>query len=181
MSESLNCDFYRYTGDPRVANKNLGSAVYQCSSIKPVEPLSDLDIRLIIGYPDNENGTPAVMSANYVAIDNKYYQITNKERLPANSLAIYGTIDGLMSYFGEVSACDCVCARNSEQYNSQFVDEKYMLIQNREIETYSAGSIIPYGDYCIVMCCNTSLPKKNEGGTSEQYKMHEFSGNGAHW
>ena len=132
MSESLNCDFYKYTGDPRVANKNLGSAVYQCSSIKPVEPLSDLDIRLIIGYPENENGTPAVMSANYVSIDNKYYQITNKERLPANSLAIYATIDGLMSYWGEVSACDSICKRSTNGTNA-FINDSYY-------QTYSDSS-----------------------------------------
>lgn len=132
MSESLNCDFYKYTGDPRVANKNLGTAVYQCSSIKPVEPLSDLDIRLIIGYPNNENGTPAVMSANYVAIDNKIYQITNKERLPANSLAIYATIDGLMSYWGEVSACDSICKRSTGGTNA-FINDPYY-------QTYSDSS-----------------------------------------
>lgn len=151
MSESLSCNFYKYTGDPRVANKNLGSAIYTCSSIKPLEPLSDLDIKLIIDYPyhvenfpnsgdqstypSEGSQVPAVMGANYVAIDNLYYKITNKERLPANGLAIYATIDGLLSYWTEVSGCPCVCERSSTIYNSDIKDSKYPVLQKYDIQT----------------------------------------------
>lgn len=145
MSESLNCIFYKYTEDPRVAYKNLGDSVYDCESIKPVEPLSDLDIRLIIGYPNNETGTPAVMNANYVAIDNKYYQITNKERLPANSLAIYATIDGLMSYWDEVKECDAIIQRSSNGTDSYIPDPYYQTYGNYELDTI-ASKDSPFSD-----------------------------------
>ena len=161
MAESLNCAFYKYMGDPRVANKSLGSAVHSCALIKPLEPLSDIEVRLIINYPDNTAGKPAVMETNYVAIDGLYYQITNKERLPGIALAIYATIDGLLSYWGQVSQCNATCARSETKYNSQFADEKYMLLQNREIETKKIGSFIPFGDFSIVMCANGTLPKSN--------------------
>lgn len=195
MSESLSCNFYKYTGDPRVANKNLGSAIYTCSSIKPLEPLSDLDIKLIIDYPYHvenfpNNGdqstypsegsqVPAVMKANYVAIDNLYYKITNKERLPANGLAIYATIDGLLSYWSEVKECDGTCARSESVYNSQFVDPKYMLIQNREIETINIGDFSSFGDVKIIMCYNGVLPKTSGG--SHITDGHSFNGGGGNW
>lgn len=179
MSESLNCNFYKYTGDPRVANKNLGSAIYTCSSIQPLEPLSDLDIKLIIDYPNNSLGKPEVMDCNYVAIDNLYYKITNKERLPANGLAIYATIDGLLSYWTEVQECNGTCARSESVYNSQFVDPKYMLIQNREIETINIGDFSTFGDIKIIMCYNGVLPKTSGG--SHITDGHSFGGGGGNW
>lgn len=185
MAESLNCAFYKYTGDPRVANKSFpppDQADYSCALITPLEPLSDIDVKLIISYPDNTAGKPAVMTANYVAIDGLYYQITNKERLPGNALAIYATIDGLLSYWGQVSLCNGTCARNETRYNSQFADEKYMLLQNREIETKVIGSFIPFGDFSIVMCANGTLPKSNGNqGTTTTYQGQAFGGGGGHW
>ena len=169
MSESLNCNFYKYTGDPRVANKDLGvgNIVYTCNSIKPLEALNDLDIKLIIDYPYfiNDQGKtidrktslevngvnvypaglpnagqiiptkPFLMDANYVAFDKHYYKITSKERLNANSLAIYATIDGLLSYWTEVSGCPCVCERSSTIYNSDIKDSKYPVLQKYDIQT----------------------------------------------
>lgn len=213
MSESLNCNFYKYTGDPRVANKSFDSTniVYTCSSIKPIEPLSDLDIKLIIDYPyfiDEQGKTidrktnlevnginvypaglpnageviptkPFLMDANYVAFDKHYYKITNKERLTANSLAIYATIDGLKSYWGEVKECEGTCARSESVYNSQFVDPKYMLIQNREIETINIGDFSNFGDVKIIMCYNGVLPKTSGG--SHITDGHSFGGGGGNW
>lgn len=156
MAESLNCIFYTYTGDPRVANKNLGTAVHTCSVIAPIEPLSDLDIKLIIDYPyhvanypetgdsstypESGSQTPAVMSANYVAIDNLYYQITNKERLNGNALAIYATIDGMKSYWGEISACDSICKRSSNGTDSFIPDATMQTYGHSQIDTIAGTS-----------------------------------------
>ena len=213
MSESLNCNFYKYTGDPRVANKSFDSTniVYTCSSIKPLEALNDLDIKLIIDYPyfiDEQGKTidrktnlevngvnvypsglpnagqviptkPFLMDANYVAFDKMWYKITSKERLTANSLAIYATIDGLKSYWTEVKECEGTCARSESVYNSQFVDPKYMLIQNREIETINIGDFSTFGDIKIIMCYNGVLPKTSGG--SHIIDGHSFGGGGGNW
>lgn len=127
MSESLNCYFYKYAGDPRVANKQFPppeQAEYSCATIQPIEPLSDLEIRLIIDYPvqSGANVKPAVMNCNYVAIDGLYYKITNKERLPAKSLAIYATIDGLTSYWNQVSQCEGFCKRAGNKVDGYISD-----------------------------------------------------------
>ena len=138
MSESLNCNFYKYAGDPRVADKQFPQIPeYSCSTIQPLEPLSDLDIRLIIDYPvqSGVNEKPKVMNCNYVAIDGLYYKITNKERLPANALAIYGTIDGLTSYWGQISSCAAICKRSTDKLNSFIYDPMY--------QTYTA----PFNSY----------------------------------
>ena len=130
MSETLNCNFYKYTGDPRTANKAVGNVIYTCSSIQPLEALNDLDIKLIIDYPDK----PAVMDCNYVAIDNKYYKITSKDRLTARGLAIYATIDGLLTYWGEVSNCPSVVERSTVKYNSEINDPQYPVEQRLKVE-----------------------------------------------
>lgn len=140
MSESLNCYFYKYEGDPRVADKQFPApehAEYSCSTIQPLEPLSDLDIRLIIDYPvqSGENVKPPVMNCNYVAIDGLYYKITNKERLPANALAIYATIDGVTSYWSQISSCAAICKRSTDKLNSFIYDPMY--------QTYTA----PFNSY----------------------------------
>ena len=125
MSESLNCNFYKYSGDPRVANKVFpDTPEYSCSTIQPLEPLSDLEIRLIIDYPNPEEGRtkPKVMDCNYVAIDGLYYKITNKERLPASSLAIYATIDGLASYWNQISQCEGFCKRAGNKVDGYISD-----------------------------------------------------------
>ena len=148
MAEPLSCIFYKYTGDPRVANKALGNAVHTCPLIKPLEPLSDLDIRLIIDYPDEE-GTPKVMSANYVAIDNKYYQITNKERLPGHALAIYATIDGLKTYWDEISACNGIVQRTGT--TNSYIYDPYYQTYLRSYVSYAPFSGKFSDDYQIVL------------------------------
>ena len=144
MSESLNCNFYEYTGDPRVANKSMGTAVHTCSSIAPLEALSDLEIKLLINYPYHIDGyentspgasvypssgsqVPAVMRANYVAIDNNWYQITSKERLPGNALAIYATLDGVKSYWNSIRVCSCMFKRSSNAAAPDFQDPEYVV------------------------------------------------------
>lgn len=167
MAESLSCNFYTYTGDPRVANKSMGTAIHTCSTIEPLEALSDLDIKLVINYPYHVAGytntssgasvypsegsqVPAVMSANYVAIDNKYYQITNKERLTGNALAIYATLDGLMSYWSEVSNCDAIIDRAGDQSNSYISDPYYATYPNSFVSVIASGeSFSP--DYDIIV------------------------------
>lgn len=161
MSESLNCNFYKYTGDPRVANKALGNVIYTCSSIKPLEALNDLDIKLIIDYPyfiDEQGKTidrktnlevngvnvypaglpnagqiipvkPFLMDANYVAFDKYYYRITSKERLTANSLAIYATIDSLKSYWNEIKNCEAIGLRSGNNKTLYIPDNKMKLNQ----------------------------------------------------
>lgn len=141
MAESLNCAFYKYMGDPRVANKSLGSSVHSCALIKPLEPLSDIEVRLIINYPDNTAGKPAVMTANYVAIDGLYYQITNKERLPGNALAIYATLDGLLSYWNYVKNCPVIFARSSNEAAPDFQDPKFVIECGYETDTINIGSL----------------------------------------
>lgn len=128
MAESLNCNFYVYTGDPRRADKGLANqtAVHSCSSIAPLEALSDTQIKLIIDYPVQSGNTrPAVMGCNYVAIDDLWYKITNKERLTGGALAIYGEIDGIYSYLSGVLASPAVVRRSSGSVDSYIHDHLY--------------------------------------------------------
>lgn len=128
MAESLNCNFYIYTGDPRRADKGLANqtASHSCSNIAPLEAMSDTQIKLIIDYPVQSGDTrPAVMDCNYVAIDTLWYKITSKERLTGGALAIYGEIDGIYSYLSGVLASPAIVRRTSGSIDSYIFDPIY--------------------------------------------------------
>lgn len=161
--------FYKCTDDPRVANKTVTAISEGTTGIlKPLEPLSNLDARLVVDYRTN------FMFADYFSISdngtNLYYKITNRERGLAGEMIITGTLDSVKTYWGTLKECSATCARNEKKYNSQFVDPKYMMIQNREIETFRIGNFANFQDFKIIMCYNGSEPKtdgSNDGIASK--------------
>lgn len=164
-----NATFYTYTGDPRKANKVPDmSVISSTAALKPLEILSNLMARIVVKY------NAAFMNADYFSISdestNLYYKITDRQRGTAGELIATGTLDGLASLWSAVKDCYATCARNTTKYNSQFVDPKYMMYQNREVETKKLGSFSNFGDYKIIICYNGTLPKSGgitEHGTGE--------------
>lgn len=157
--------FYKCTDDPRVANKTVTAISGGTTGIiKPLEPLSNLDARLVVNYKQD------CMFADYFSISDNgntlYYKITNRERGLAGEMIITGTLDSVKTYWGTLKDCSATCARNETIYNSQFVDPKYMMYQNREVETKKLGNFSNFGDYKIIICYNGTLPKS--GGVSER-------------
>ena len=161
--------FYTCTDDPRVANKEPSAISGGVTgTLKPLEPLSNLEARIVVNYIES------CMVADYFSIDDNsltmYYKITNRERGLAGQMIITGTLDSVLTYWDKLKDCSATCGRNEKIYNSQFVDPKYMMIQNREIETFRIGNFANFQDFKIIMCYNGSEPKtdgSNDGIASK--------------
>ncbi len=166
--------FYNYTGDPRVANKTFTNG-YNATILNPLREISNLEIEFDINYNTN------VMNADYVAAEGKYYKITDRERLLAGGMRIKAKLDSVKTYWDQIKNCDATCGRNQTKYNSQFVDPKYMMLQNREIETFNIGKFAEFQDFKIIMCYNGSAPKTSGAGYTHTTDGHAFGGGGGSW
>lgn len=120
-------NFYKYTGDPKVANKSLGSVVVSSGAIKPLENLSNLSVRLLVNY------NSSVMSCNYFEFEGLYYKITDREYTPSSGMQITATLDSLKSYYTQIKECDAVCERSSTKYNSKVNDPLYPVEQRKQV------------------------------------------------
>lgn len=104
---------YKYTGDPKTANKVLGTALGTTQSLQPLQPLSNLDVSILINYDES------YMNANYIecdTVDNthkKYYKIKDRKRMPANALEITARIDAVKTYFDQIKSCPAIAARTA--------------------------------------------------------------------
>ena len=170
---SVSILFQNCSTDPRYLHKdflNIGEAI----TLNPIEPVDDLTVRAVVNFDSSQ------MSATHFQYNGKKYKVIFVERLPASAMSVTGTVDVLATYETQIKNADCICSRNENVYNSQFVDPKYMLIQNREYETRSLGSLCNWNDFKIVMCYSGGLPKES-GGTSSTYGGHSFGGGGGNW
>ena len=122
-------DFYTYTGDPKTANKNLGSVVATSGQIKPLEPLSNLSVLFTIDYK------AAAMSCNYIGFGGMYYKIQDRKFLTGGGMEITARIDSVLSYWNQVKESPCVCERSSSIYDSDMNDSKYPVYQKHDVQT----------------------------------------------
>lgn len=120
-------NFYKYTGDPKRANKDLGAVVVSSGVVQPLEPISNLTVRLTVDYKE------AAMDCNYVGFDGAYYRITDRERLPAQAMRITARLDSLKTCWAQVANCPAICARSTVKYDSKINDPKYPVIQRKNV------------------------------------------------
>lgn len=120
--------FYKYTGDPRVANKSLGTAVHTTGSLKPLEPLSNLEVRIVVNYDED------IMTANYCESEGLYYKITDRKRGLAGAAEITARLDSLLSFWSEISTCPAIIERAENAYDGEINDPLYPVKQRSEVE-----------------------------------------------
>lgn len=103
----MNAMFFRYAGDPDMLDKQLGTAIYTQTNLKPFEPIDDLNVRLIMDY------SAALDSCTYVIADGRCYFITSRQRLTGGRIALICGIDVLDTYSAGINALDCIIKRTS--------------------------------------------------------------------
>lgn len=106
--------FYNYSGNPKIVDKTLGSAIATASTLKPYRPVSDLKGEIILAY------NAALYAANYALLDSKYYFITDRQVLPGGQMQFQLLTDVLMSY--DISNVPIIPARNTELNNPWIYD-----------------------------------------------------------
>lgn len=122
-------EFYTYIGDPKTANKNLGSVVATSMQIEPLEPLSNLSVLFILNYNADS------MSCNYIGFNGMYYKIQDRKFLTGGAMEITARIDSILSYWNQVKESPCVCERSSTIYDSDMNDSKYPVYQKHDVQT----------------------------------------------
>ena len=126
--------FYNYTGDPRVANKNLSGSSLTMTA-EPLESVGTLTASYRLDY------AAAVMGCNYFVADGKVYKIIERTRDPAQGMTVTGREDALATYYNQVIACNAIIARNTNHYSMDIQDSRYVYKQRRNISTVDVGGI----------------------------------------
>lgn len=126
--------FYYSSDDPRKLDKSM-TAIGTATTIQPLEPVSNLEVRVKINYQE------ALLSANYFVADGKYYKITDRKRLPAGGEELIGKVDVLKTYSGAIKSAECICERSSAMCSADFADNKFNIKQNYAVQTKVLGTI----------------------------------------
>lgn len=108
----MNVMFFRYAGDPDMLDKQLGTAVYTQSNLKPFEPIDDLNVRLIMDYTTALD-TCTYLIASEAGQTDRCYFITGRQRLTGGRIALICSIDVLDTYSAAIKAMDCIIKRTS--------------------------------------------------------------------
>lgn len=140
---SITVEFYSCSDDYRTMNKTMKS-VGKSTTLQPLEPISDLEVRMLINYQSD------LLVANYFKADGKYYKITGRSRVPAKAQEIIGMVDVLKTYNNSIRACNAICARSDQQYNADYPDPDYMREQSYDIQTLKLGSLNKYEESALV-------------------------------
>jgi hypothetical protein len=107
---------YNTTSNPKALNKDLTNGT-NIETIKPYEPVSDLEGYVIVNY------NSAYENMNYAAYDNDFYFITDREKMIGGKMKLYLRMDVLRSFKDNIVNCDCVLDRATDNYNAYIVDE----------------------------------------------------------
>ena len=91
-----------------------------------------------------------VKNGNYCYIDSfsGYYWITEKTIVRNNLTELKLKRDASMTFLSGILNSDCICSRNTNKYNSDYNDNRYVTKQNKYIETFAVYPLS--NDDCIV-------------------------------
>ena len=143
---ALSADFYTYTGDSRVLQKELGTAIKSLSGlIEPYKPLDDLTGTLILAYD------ASLLSANYCHLgtyangnwsNDKYYYIIDRKYDIGQKMELVLKVDVLMTYKSEIMVGSInTLSRTSTPglQNLYLPDNTWPIEQDPNILTYNLG------------------------------------------
>lgn len=128
---------YNTISNPKALNKDLTNII-QIETIKPYEPVSDLEGYVIIDYnSDYEN-------MNYAAYDNDFYFITDREKMIGGKMKLYLRMDVLMSFKTGIVNCPIVVLRSevTSKHNAYIQDGLRVTYADREMDTFAIGDLI---------------------------------------
>jgi hypothetical protein len=127
---------YNTTSNPKALNKDLTNSI-QIETIKPYEPVSDLEGYVIVDY------NSAYENMNYAAYDNDYYFITDREKIIGGKMKLYLRMDVLMSFRNDIVNCPIVALRSeiASKHNAYIQDGLRVTYANREMDTFAIGDL----------------------------------------
>ncbi len=147
----MTATFYDYTGVPFQIDKVLGDPFGTSNLLKPYEPLSDLEGKIILEY------NQLYFRSNYCIVNfndpesqeyTKNYFITNRELLPGGKMALYLSVDTLTTYKTGVLNTNVICVRCSlSEKQSSYIYDIYAPVETRREVKQQQSSISQFNTY----------------------------------
>lgn len=131
---SLTVTFYKYSGNPKVIHKSLGSATATIT-INPTEFYDDQEPKLILNY----NST-IYANANYCSIGGDYYFIEDRGLDTAERMILILQKDLLKTNAAEIDATDIITQRDY-MGDSWIVDPLQVRTVQKVTQNYEMGDI----------------------------------------
>lgn len=145
----INVSFYKFYGDPRTANKNLGAQIGSTITLQPLEKISNLDVRMIINY------NSAIFDCNYFVAENFIYNVTSRNRMTAEAMEIIGRLDSVSSYWDAIKNCPCMCNRTADAARGTFFINDPVMRTNQytldETISLKPNNIFSYNGHILLM------------------------------
>lgn len=145
----IEIEFYKFYGDPRTANKNLGNQVGSDVTLQPLEAISNLEVRMIINYNSD------FFECNYFTAESMVYHITGMRRLTAEAMEITGRLDSVASYWDKIKKCPCMCDRTADAARGTFFINDPILRTNQytldETISLKPNNIFGYNGHILLM------------------------------
>ena len=168
---SMSVQFYKIDDDPRVLDKNLGTAILSLPNVKFKDNVDILNPTLEISY------YAILLTANYMFIGDfgRYYYITD---ITTNNLGliITGKVDVLKTYSSDIYALKAIIARQEDnsKCNAYLRDEKWATLEKQQVITANfpayAGFCEPHQEECIMVVNGpqggTVNPNSNNSGNN---------------
>lgn len=117
---------YKCADDPKKIDKTISDS--QVITVQAKEPIDIMQPEFYLNY------NSALLDHNYLQAFGKYY-FAKYQVEPGGSMRIKCFEDVLFTFKAGILAAPCICARNTNQYNSAFPDSRYRTIQRKVIET----------------------------------------------
>lgn len=147
----MTATFYDYTGVPFQIDKVLGDPFGTSQLLKPYEPLSDLEGKIILDY------NQLYFRSNYCILNfndpespeyTKNYFITNRELLPGGKMALYLSVDSLTTYKTGVLKTKVICVRCSlTEKQSPYIYDTYAPVETRREVKQQEKSVSQFNTY----------------------------------
>ena len=131
---------YYCADDPRKIKKTLTSGLQVNVTVK--EPLDVMDPVFYVNYNSE------LESRNYLqAMGRSYFMRAETE--PGGAMRLRCWEDVLYSNYAGILAAECICARNVNKWDMWQADNRFKILQEKNIATWDLGGI-GEGDVCIL-------------------------------
>lgn len=122
---------YNCSDNRKNLNKTLTGGT-QIETVKPYEPVSDLDGYVILDYNAD------YMNYNYAAYLNQFYFIEDRELLPGGKIKLKLHMDVLMSFQTDIRNCPAIAARST--IGNPYINDSMVPTQSYKlVKTYGFG------------------------------------------
>lgn len=142
-------DLYETNDGKNVVNKDL-TLIRQDVEFNLKTDYTDFDNPVFIIHAETSPTCDYVVCKNG-SMKNRRYFIKKKVLLEHGMIELHCHVDGLESFWGQISGIRCIIDRQEHLYNDLFVDDQLPTIVSKQVETYGLGSVGGKWEYYVTV------------------------------